>query len=518
MSASTEKKLRQAARQAGTDKKTLAMEKEAKEKAKQKRRWTLGTIAVILLIAFIFFLNSNLLYRTTALTIADEDYSASQMNYYYGEQYYYMVNQYGSYVSLFGLDTSSGLKGLEYQPCTISTEEMSWRDYFLQTAERTLVQEKALRDYAAENGIELSQEELDAVEASFDGMEEYATSQGYASADNLFAANYGPGVNTDMVRAANRDSTLVSKAMTEYSDGLEFSQEEIDETYAAYNGEQDYFNYAYYYVLAETTEVTGEDGETTSQVSDEALAASEDTANAILEAYLSGEEEDYVERLNAAVASQVEDASATQPGKVQGASLGSYKEWMMDSARKAGDATVSADSSGSGYYVVVFLSRDNNDYNMAQVRHILVKVVADEEGNYTEEAKAEALAKAEDILAEYEAGDKTEESFAALAEEYSEDTGSNTNGGLYDAVTKGQMVEEFDKFCFEGHKHGDTAIVYGESSSYAGYHVMYYVGEGENYADYIARTDLENQAVSQWLSDITAGYTAVEGFGIRFVG
>ena len=34
MSASTEKKLRQAAREAGTDKKTLALEKEAKEKEK----------------------------------------------------------------------------------------------------------------------------------------------------------------------------------------------------------------------------------------------------------------------------------------------------------------------------------------------------------------------------------------------------------------------------------------------------------------------------------------------------
>ena len=75
---------------------------------------------------------------------------------------------------------------------------------------------------------------------------------------------------------------------------------------------------------------------------------------------------------------------------------------------------------------------------------------------------------------------------------------------------KGQMVEEFDAFCFEGHKKGDTAIVYGESSSYAGYHVMYYVGEGENYAQVIARSDLVNQAVSQWLSELTAPYTATD--------
>ena len=518
MSASTEKKLRQAAREAGTDKKTLALEKEAKEKARQKRRWTLGTIAVILLIAFIFFLNSNLLYKTTALTIADESYSASQMNYQYSVQYYNMANQYGSYASIFGLDTSTGIKGLADQSCAIAAEEMSWRDYFIQAAESSMVQEKALRDYAAENGIELSQEELEDVEANFDGMEDYASSQGYASADNLFDANYGSGVTMDTARSAYRNSALASKALETYADSLEFSQAEIDQQYESYNGDRDYFDYAYYYVLAETTETTGEDGETSSEVTDESMADAKATADAILEAYLSGEEEDYVERLNAAVASQVEDASATQPGKVQGASLGSYKEWMMDSARKTGDATVSADSAGSGYYVVVFLSRDNNDYNMAQVRHILVKAVADEEGNYTEEAKAEALAKAEDILAQYEAGDKTEESFAALAEEYSEDTGSNTNGGLYDSVTKGQMVEEFDKFCFEGHKSGDTAIVYGESSSYAGYHVMYYVGEGENYADYIARSDLENQAVSQWLEELTAGYSPVEGFGMRFVG
>ena len=190
----------------------------------------------------------------------------------------------------------------------------------------------------------------------------------------------------------------------------------------------------------------------------------------------------------------------------------------MDSARKAGDITVTADSSDSGYYVVVYIGRENNDYNLAQVRHILVMAEADADGNYTDEAKAAALAKAEEILAEYEAGDKTEESFAALAEQYSEDAGSNTNGGLYDSVRKGQMVKEFNDFCFAGHKPGDTAIVYGESASYAGYHVMYYVGEGDNCAQAIARSDLRNQAVSQWLSELTAPYTATAGFGMRLVG
>ena len=519
MSASTEKKLRQAAREAGTDKKTLALEKEAKEKAKQKRRWTLGTIAVCLLVALILLLNSSLLFKTTALTVGDEKYTASELNYYYANEFYYWANQYGSYASLFGLDTSNGINGLDQQPCPMAGEGMSWKDYFLQSAQDELVQEKALRDYAAQNGIALSQEELDQVESSFDGTDEYARSQGYSNADKFFAANYGTGVNTDVIRQAYRNTALASKALSTYSEGLEYSESELKEQYASYNGEQDYFDLAYYYVAAEKTEVAGENGETTQEVTAEALAAAEETAKAIQTAYHEAEGEDFAARLDEAVATQVADAVATHSTNTQGSGINAaYKDWAMDSARKAGDITVTADSSDSGYYVVVYIGRENNDYNLAQVRHILVMAEADADGNYTEEAKAAALAKAEEILAEYEAGDKTEESFAALAEQYSEDAGSNTNGGLYDSVRKGQMVEEFNDFCFAGHKPGDTAIVYGESASYAGYHVMYYVGEGDNCAQAIARSDLRNQAVSQWLSELTAGYTATAGFGMRLVG
>lgn len=519
MSASTEKKLRQAAREAGTDKKTLALEKEAKEKVKQKRRWTLGTIGICLLIALILFLNSNVLFRTTALTVGDESYSASEMSYYYANQYYYWANQYGSYASLFGLDTSGGIKGLDKQSCAMAGEGVSWKDYFLENAQNELIQEKALRDYAAQNGIALDQEELDAVESSFDGMDEYVRSQGYANADKFFAANYGTGVNTNTVHQAYQNSALASKALTTYSDSLEYSPAELKEQYASYNGEQDYFDLAYYYVAAEKTEVAGEDGETTQEVTAEALAAAEETAKAIQAAYNEAKDEDFTARLDQAVAAQVADAASNHSTNTQGSGLNAaYKDWVMDDARKAGDITVTADSNDSGYYVVVYIGRENNDYNLAQVRHILIKAEADADGNYTEEAKAAALAKAEEILAEYEAGDKTEESFAALAEQYSEDSGSNTNGGLYDSVVKGQMVAEFNDFCFGNHKPGDTAIVYGESGSYAGYHVMYYVGEGENYAQAIARSDLVNQAVSQWLSELTAPYTATAGFGMRLVG
>ena len=201
---------------------------------------------------------------------------------------------------------------------------------------------------------------------------------------------------------------------------------------------------------------------------------------------------------------------------MSGGSLYFAKEWLTDGTRRAGDVTV--EESGDHVYVVVFLSRDDNHYKTASVRHILVKAAAAEDGTYSDEAKAAAKAKAEEILAEFNAGNKSEESFAALAEKYSEDPGSNTNGGLYENIRKGQMVAEFNDFCFAPHSKGDTAIVYGESGSYAGYHVMYYVGEGELYSNTIAEQDLRSADAETWLKELTDSYTTGEGFGMKFVG
>ena len=581
MSASTEKKNRQAAREAGTDKKTLAAQAEAKKKARSKLRWTLGTIGVVILIAAILFLNSSFLYTgTTALTIGGEGFSPARVSYSYANQYYTWANQYGSYASLFGLDTSAGIAGLGSQSCPM-LEGGTWRDYFLDAASQELTQTKALLDYAAEKSITLDEDEIAQVDAGFEGLDEYVKGLGYGSVDKFFAASYGTGVTKALVRQAGLDSALASKVLSQMSDSFQYTEAELEEYYKGLEGASDIFGLAYYYVAAETVETTAEDGTASSAPTEETLAAAKATADAILAAYESGfapagpvtgdepvtgeaaADDEAVtgeaaaddkavtgeaaaddkavtgeaaaddeaaeplrfgdaamdaaaDRFDEAVASQVDGALSTRSSTTKGSSLGAYKDWMTGS-RQLGDAAV-IENDGSGYYVVLFLSRDDNHYPLAQVRHILVKAEADESGAYTEEAKAAAREKAEEIYAQWQAGDKTEDSFAALANEMSEDAGSNTRGGLYDAVAKNQMVEEFDAFCFGGHKPGDTAIVYGETSSYAGYHIMYYVGEGQLYSDYIAESAMRSEALQAWLTELSSGYEAVTGFGYRLVG
>ena len=518
MSASTEKKIRKAAREAGNDKKAIAAQAEAVKQAKTRRQWTLGTIAVILLIAVILFLNSSFIYTgTKALSIGEKDYSPAELNYYYATQYMAVVNEYGSYASILGLDTSTGLAGLDSQTCPISADGGSWKDYFLDAAKNALVQTVALKDYAAENGIALTEEEIADVESAFVDLESQVKLYGYSTVDQFFSANYGAGVNEKLMRQGYLDSALCGKALTAVTESYSYSAAELEEQYKSYNGAKDVFEYLYYFVAAETVETEGEDGETTANVTEETLKAAEEKANAIVKAFETAEGKDLEAKFNDAILSVDVNGYATAQ-RSSGASILSAAAWMMDESRAEGDITAEANSTETGYYVVVYGSRDDNHYNMASVRHILVKAVADENGEYTDEAKAAAKADAEAILAEYEAGEKTEESFAALAEAHSEDEGSYMNGGLYENIYKGQMVEEFDAFCFDEHKAGDTAIVYGESSAYAGYHVMYYVGEGQQYSDYIAESELLNNDVSAWLQELCAGYEGSDGFGMRLVG
>ena len=143
------------------------------------------------------------------------------------------------------------------------------------------------------------------------------------------------------------------------------------------------------------------------------------------------------------------------------------------------------------------------------VRHILilpegatVENVTTEE--FSDEAWAAGEQKAQKILDAWLSGDKTEDSFAELANENSADTGSNTNGGLYTGVTEGQMAEAFNDWCFDAdRKAGDYGIV----KTQFGYHIMYFRGSQLLWESQ-AKSDLISQMSSDFLNDAVAAAAA----------
>lgn len=147
------------------------------------------------------------------------------------------------------------------------------------------------------------------------------------------------------------------------------------------------------------------------------------------------------------------------------------------------------------------------DTHTVDVRHILVFPEGATPENirtetFSEEAWAVGKAQAEQILADWEAGDKTEGSFAAFANEHSADTGSNTNGGLYTGIALGQMVESFENWCFdESRQIGDYDIVQSE----LGFHIMYYSGLTYTWPETV-KADMTSEATSELLTEMVEKY------------
>lgn len=157
--------------------------------------------------------------------------------------------------------------------------------------------------------------------------------------------------------------------------------------------------------------------------------------------------------------------------------------------------SISAVSNYSDAELTAKRDADPKKYDAVAVRHILVD---DEET-------------AKDILAQWEAGEKTEDSFAALVKDNSTDPGSVDNGGLYTDVFEGQMVTEFNDWCFDdARRPGDTGIV----QTMHGYHVMYFVSRA------LSSTWRETAAAaiaSDRLAALSEGVEAEQLSGMKYV-
>ena len=562
MSASQDKKRRQAERESGSSPKTLA-EREAAVKARKERRtWTIVGVLVALFVVVIVLLNTNLLYTgTTSVTVGDYKFTNAEYQYYYTTAYNNFTYQYGSYASLLGLDTSADLDeqtvqsslftmlGLEIpeslQPADEEeTAEFTWDDYFRETALQNMAQVTAIWDAAVKAGCTLSEEAAEEIDSTIASFETMATANNLRGADGYAAVIYGKGVTASLVRELLERAYIAEEYSADIYESFEYSADEINAYYDENADAFDAISFDYYLVEAEKVEVTetvtdeetGEETEETNEeVTDETMAEAKEEADSLLEAAQSGAAQGALSFAEAVAETMGEEAEATEIKSLFGYSVtsgyGVMAEWLLDSAREPGDMAV-LENEGVGYYVVCFNSRsDNSDYNGVAFRHILVNVEdEDEDGEFSEEEIEAAEQKIQEIRDEWISDGETEDAFAALANANSDDTGSNgsslysTEGGLYEHVAKDQMVEPINDWIFDdARQSGDSEIIYVESSNYTGYHLVYFVGEdGYSYHDCLALYGLGYTNAPQglrqpdyeaWQSELIAQFpVSVNGF------
>ena len=141
----------------------------------------------------------------------------------------------------------------------------------------------------------------------------------------------------------------------------------------------------------------------------------------------------------------------------------------------------------------------------SSVRHILVQV----DTEAPEEDWNLALAEAEGILDEWKTGEATEDSFAALATKYTDDTASAATGGLYEGINvDASYVAAFLEWSVDDTRvPGDTGIVKTEY----GYHIMYFV-EGTPYWSMIVGDQIVADRIQATLLTGQAAYPATVNY------
>lgn len=526
MSASSKKKLRNAEQAEKLTEKQLAEQKEAK---KLKLYTTLAVVILIALVVFAAYTgitrvvtNSGIRERNTvALTIGEDKINNAELNYFFMDAVNQFYNQYGSYAALLGLDIS---KPLDEQIFNEETSE-TWADNFMNSAIQNARMTYALANEAKANGFTLPEAAVSSIDQSMSTMELYASMYGYPSTEAYVKAMYGNGASAKSLRAYFELTSLANAYQTDYYNSLTYEDAELRAAEAENFDKYSSYSYNYYY-LSTTNFVEGEKGEDGYTAEQMAAAAknAEAAAKSLTEGITTVEAFD---KAVAALSINAENAAAASFASndvIYGNISSIYADWITDASRKAGDmtyvanTTVSTDENGneteqiSGYYVLMFNSKNDNTFALANVRHILV----DFEGGsydsttgittYSDEEKATAKAAADEIYNEWKNGAATEESFAALANEKSDD-GDGTTGGLFENVYPGRTVPNFENWCFGDRKIGDTDIVESEY----GYHIMFYCGDSETtYRDYLISNELASADYSDWHTALVEAVSVTE--------
>ena len=498
MSASRKKK----ERKAQSAEAPVAQGQPVKKGMSRGLKATLIVVCAIIVIAAVVFFSmvtgGYFASHTTAATVGSHNLTPAMVNYFYNAQVYEFEKSYGSYL---GINAAS----LSTQVYNEETGE-TWADLLMEQALNTAAQTYAIYDEAIANGAALSEDDQSQIDTILSSYELTAAQQGYANVNAYLASGYGAGCNTKSYTEYLTVTMIAENYCQQVNDGFTYTAEDLAAEYEAKPA--NYNTYTYRQFLISDSLFQTDDN----ALSDEELAEKKEALATEMAASTQGDEQAFIDQayencLESAKETYAEDSATLKENQLYSSLSTDVADWLFDAGRAEGDTTYIA--TDSVYYVLYFVSRSTNDYQLPNVRHILFSV----SDTTDETAMDEARTKAEDVLTEYEAGDKTAESFGELAKEYTADSNGD-EGGLYENIMPGQMVTEFNDWCFDAdRKPGDTGII---ETSY-GVHVMYFDGFGKIYRDALVENALRSADYNAWY-DATAGdgsYTT-SAFGMKY--
>ena len=433
-------------------------------------------------------------------TVDGQKISIGMYDYYYASIVSY-YEQYASY-GYYSLDTT---KDYSKQYTTDDDgNKISWQKFFETEALKEVEQITTYYSKALEEGVTLTSAQKKTIDKQISTLKDSA-SQNDVSLDQYIKANFGTYCSEDTIRLMLEQYYLSANYKGKFKCETKVTDNDVDKYYNDHKN--DYKKIEFYYI-ASPYDATDDNSKNESIKTAEKIMAKMKDKKSVLALV----PEVYSSYIDSQVTSSMEQDSTLTEKKAREEAVKSYESnvvttvsgsdspfddkmntWLFSDDTKVGSKKYYIDESAGYIYIVLKTSKASVEEDETYtVRHILVAPESgsnsssstSEKTEYTDEQWAAAKKKADSILAKFNKTDKSEYEFAKLAEQYSTDSASTSSGsndsfgGLYESVTLGQMVPDFEKWSIDdSRKYGDTGIV---KSDY-GYHIMFFINDCPEY-------------------------------------
>ena len=422
-----------------------------------------------------------------ALTVDETKVSIGMYNYYYNA----VTNNYITYAQqgYYQLDTT---KDYSQQKTTDSDgNEITWSELFEKDTIDRIQYITAYYQEAEKNGVTLTETQKEEIESNIQSIKD-AASEADLSIDEYISSTYGEYCGLATIKKLLTQSYIANNYYRQHLIENKVDEKDVEAYFNEHKDDYTQINFAYLPVVYTAGDADAQaKAEKNAKKYAKSIKSLKDLKKAIplackelIDEYVAAGQFESADDCAEAIAQSVEtsitksDTSFTESGV----------KWLFDEKTKVNDCAYFLDEENSLYFILLKTSEPEiADDEVYSVRHILITPESEEseesedgtqQKEYTDKEWAAAEKKANTILDEYKKGDKTEYSFALLAEEYSADTESTSKGssglygGLYEGTPLGQMVKVFEEWSTDKkRKYGDTGIV---KSDY-GYHIMFFV-------------------------------------------
>jgi len=433
-------------------------------------------------------------------TVDGQKISIGMYDYYYASIVSY-YEQYASY-GYYSLDTT---KDYSKQYTTDDDgNKISWQKFFETEALKEVEQITTYYSKALDEGVTLTSAQKKTIDKQISTLKDSA-SQNDVSLDQYIKANFGTYCSEDTIRIMLEQYYLSANYKGKFKCETKVTDNDVDKYYNDHKN--DYKKIEFYYI-ASPYDATDDNSKNESIKTAEKIMAKMKDKKSVIALV----PEVYSSYIDSQVKSSMEKDSTLTEKKAREEAIKSYESnvvttvsgsdspfddkmntWLFSDDTKVGSKKYYIDEDAKYIYIVLKTSKASVEENETYtVRHILVAPESgsnsssstSEKAEYTDEQWAAAKKKADSILAKFNKTDKSEYEFAKLAEQYSTDSASTSSGsndsfgGLYESVTLGQMVPDFEKWSIDdSRKYGDTGIV---KSDY-GYHIMFFINDCPEY-------------------------------------